>query len=161
MRKTFQAISLAAIAVLWWITWSALAGSGPLPQRIPTHFNAAGEPNAWGPPGTLWLLPVVASGLYLFISLVALFPAAFNFPVRVTPLNRPLLEAITLQMIACLKAELACLFLYIQGTILASVRSGRGTLSPVMVPLFLVAVFANIGWHLVALFRAARTGAGS
>ena len=58
---------------------------------------------------------------------------------------------------ACLKAELACLFLYIQWAILASVRNGRASLSPLIVPLFLVAVFANIGWHMVAIFRAART----
>lgn len=158
MRRTFEAISLGAIAILWWITWRAFNGPEQLPVRIPTHFNAAGDPNAWGPPGALWLLPAVALGLYLLISLVALFPAAFNFPVPATPANRPLLEAITLQMIACLKAELACLFLYIQWAILASVRTGRASLSPLIVPLFLVAVFANIGWHMVAIFRAARTG---
>jgi len=157
MRKVFEVIYLGAIAVLWWMTWGALGGPERLPGRIPTHFNAAGEPNAWGPPGALWLLPAVALGLYLLISLVALFPSAFNFPVRVTPVNRPLLEALTLQMIACLKAELACLFLYIQWAILASVRNGRASLSPLIVPLFLVAVFANIGWHMVAIFRAART----
>lgn len=156
MRKTFEAISIAALAVLWGITWRALAVPGRLPDRIPTHFNAAGQPNAWGPPGALWLLPLVASGLYLIISLVSLFPAAFNYPVRMTPLSRPLFEALTLQMIACLKAELACLFLYIQWAILASVRSGHAGLSPLIVPLFLVAIFANIGWHLVAVVRAAR-----
>ncbi len=158
MRKIFEAISIAALAVLWGMTWSAFAGPGQLPARIPTHFNAAGQPNAWGPPGALWLLPVVASGLYLLISLVALFPSAFNFPVRATPVNRPLLEAITLRMIACLKAELACLFLYIQGAILASVRNGHAALSPLVLPLFLVAIFANIGWHLAAVFRVARAG---
>jgi len=157
MRKTFEAIALAAIAVLWAITWRALDGPIPLPGRIPTHFNAAGEPNAWGPPGTLWLLPAVGAGLYLSISLVASFPAAFNFPVRVTPRNRPRLEALTLQMISCLKAELAGLFLTIQWMIIESARSGRSSLSPLIVPVFLVAVFANIGWHVVAIVRTSRT----
>jgi uncharacterized membrane protein len=158
MRKAFEAVALVAIAILIAITWLALNGDNPLPGRIPTHFNAAGEPNAWGSPATLWLLPVVAAGLYLLISLVALFPAAFNFPVRVTPLNRPRLEALTLRMISCLKAELAGLFLTIQWMIIASVRGGRAGLSPLIVPLFLVAVFANLGWHLVAIFRASRAG---
>ena len=27
-----------------------------LPRSIPTHFNAAGEPNGWGSPDTLWIL---------------------------------------------------------------------------------------------------------
>jgi hypothetical protein len=156
MRKMFEAISLVAIAVLWAITWRALDGPNPLPGRIPTHFNAAGEPNAWGPPGALWLLPAVAAGLYLVISLVALFPAAFNFPVRVSALNRPRLEALTLRMISCLKAELACLFLTIQASIVESARNGHAGLSPLIVPVFLVAVFGNIGWHMVAIFRAAR-----
>ena len=159
MRKTFEAMALVAIAVLIAITWRALYGGDPLPGRIPTHFNGAGEPNGWGPPGTLWLLPAVAAGLYLLISLVALFPAAFNFPVRVTSANRPRLEALTLRMISCLKAELAGLFLVIQWCIIESVRGGRPSLSPLLVPVFLVAVFVNVGWHMVAIFRAARAGA--
>ena len=27
-----------------------------LPPRIPVHFNAAGQPNGWGSPQTLWVL---------------------------------------------------------------------------------------------------------
>lgn len=27
-----------------------------LPSRIPVHFNAAGQPNGWGSPQTLWVL---------------------------------------------------------------------------------------------------------
>jgi uncharacterized membrane protein len=27
-----------------------------LPSRIPVHFNAAGQPNGWGRPHTLWVL---------------------------------------------------------------------------------------------------------
>jgi hypothetical protein len=41
---------------------------------------------------------------------VARFPSAFNFPVGVTAENRPLLEALTLDMIAWLKMEMVCLF---------------------------------------------------
>ncbi len=159
MRKSLEAISLGMIAILFWITWRGLNGPERLAGPIPTHFNAAGEPNAWGPPGALWLLPAIALGLYLFISLVALFPASFNFPVRVTAANRPRLEALTLQMISWLKLELAGLFLAIQWWILASARQGRASLPPLILPLFLVAVFANIGWHGVRVFRAGRDGA--
>ncbi len=47
MRKTLEAISLGALAVLSWIAYSALHGSEPLPKRVPTHFDIAGQPNAW------------------------------------------------------------------------------------------------------------------
>jgi len=39
-----------------------------LPERIPTHFNAAGEANGWGSPDSLWVLlvlQVLVCGLFL------------------------------------------------------------------------------------------------
>jgi uncharacterized membrane protein len=158
MRKILEAAALAALGLLAWITCRALYGSNPLPQRIPTHFTAAGQPNAWGPPSSLWLLLIVAMGLYLLISVAALFPASFNFPVRSTALNRPRLEALTVRMMASVKAELACLFLYIQWSIIESARHGNTALSPAIMPLFLVAVFVTVAVHALAGFRAARPG---
>jgi len=64
-------------------------------------------------------------------------------------------------MMAWVKVELVCLFLYIQWSIIQSVRGGRAALSPVIVPIFLVAVFATIAAHAVAVFRAAREASGS
>ena len=158
MRKSLEAISLIVLAVLIWITWQALNGSSPLPDRIPTHFDAAGNPNGWGSPSPLWLLPVVAVALYLLITILTQFPKAFNYPVRLTAENRARLAALTLQMIAWLKVELVCLFAGIQWSIIDSIRQGEGKLSPALVPVFLVAVFATLGWHIAAMFRAARAG---
>ncbi|MGA3370643.1 MAG: DUF1648 domain-containing protein [Terracidiphilus sp.] len=158
MRKQLEAITLAALATMAWITWQALHGPNPLPERIPTHFDAAGNPNGWGPASTLLFLPAVAVGIYLLITLVSRFPAAFNYPVQVTEENRARLQALTLQMLACLKLELACLFAWIQWFIIQSVRQGHGHLSPAFMVLFLVAVFGTVGWHIVAIFRAARPG---
>jgi hypothetical protein len=140
MRKSLEAISLIALAVLIWITWQALNGSSPLPDRIPTHFDAAGNPNGWGSPSPLWLLPVVAVALYLLITILTQFPKAFNYPVRLTAENRARLAALTLQMIAWLKVELVCLFAGIQWSIIDSIRQGEGKLSPALVPVFLVTV---------------------
>lgn len=160
MRKTLEVIGVGLLGFLALISYWAIDGPNPLPQRIPTHFTADGQPNAWGPPASLWLLPVVAVGIYLLISVVSLFPASFNFPVRSTPVNRARLEALTLQMMAWIKVELVCLFLFIQWSIIESVRSGKAALPPVMVPVFLVVVFGTVAVHLVAVFRAAKAGTG-
>lgn len=156
MRRILDFVGLALLVVLVWITYRALYGPDPLPQRIPTHFGANGQPNAWGPPGSLWLLPIVGAALYMIISVVSLFPASFNFPVRSTAANRPRLEALTLQMMAWVKAELCCLFLTIQWSIIQSARHGNAALSPAVMPLFLVALFVTIAMHGVAVFRAAK-----
>lgn len=156
MRKILEAVSLAALAVLGWVTWSALGGPHPLPARIPTHFNMAGRPDGWGAPRMLLLLPIVAGVLYVLITWVSRYPSAFNYPVRVTRENRPRLEALALGMTAWLKAETLCLFAWIQTATVESVRRGRGELPAALMPVGLVVVFGTIAWNIVAMRRTAR-----
>jgi uncharacterized membrane protein len=43
-----------------------------LPARIPVHFNAAGQPNGWGSPHTLWVLlvfQVLVAGVLMLMPL--------------------------------------------------------------------------------------------
>ena len=95
MRKALEFLGLAALAVLIWITWSALQGPNRLPDHVPTHFDASGTPNAWGSPSGMILMPVLAGALYLVMSVVTRFPDAFHYPVRVTPQNIARLQAVT------------------------------------------------------------------
>jgi hypothetical protein len=156
MRKTLELIGIAALFVLCWITYAALWGPARLPDRVPTHFDAAGHANAWGPPTGMILLPVMAIGLYLLMSIVTRFPAAFHYPVRVTRQNIVRLQALVLDMIAWLKVELACLFLLLQWAFMQAARTGDGHLFPMILPFFIVAIFGTIAWQFVAMFRAAR-----
>jgi uncharacterized membrane protein len=155
MRRNLEIVGLALLAFLCWITVRALYGASRLPDKIPTHFDLAGNPNGWGSPATLLLLPVIAVVIYGLITVVSFFPSAFNYPVRVTPENRPRLQALSLQMVAWLKVELAFLFTLLQWFILGAVRSGHGHLSVWIVPLFLVLVFGTCIGYIVAMVRAA------
>jgi len=157
MRRTLETITLSAFAVLLWITLSALYGPSPLPERIPIHFGIDGQPNGWGSPAGLWLLPPIAAVVYAGMTLVTRFPSAFNYPVRVTAANRARLEAVIFQMVAWIKTEVVCLFTFIQWCVVQSARQGKLVLSPLVVPLFIAAIFITIGWHFVAMFRAARS----
>ena len=46
-------VSLAMVLYSYFLIQTNLS---KLPKCIPTHFNAAGEPNGWGSPDTLWTL---------------------------------------------------------------------------------------------------------
>lgn len=155
MRKTLELAGLIALGLLAWITYASLYGPNRLPDRVPTHFDAAGNANAWGSPSGMVIMPVIAGGLYLFMTVVARFPSAFNYPVRVTPANLPRLQAIALNMIAWIKLELVCLFAVLQWVFVQSARSGEGHLFPRVLPVFLVVIFGTVALHIVALFRAA------
>jgi hypothetical protein len=157
LDRILEVFSLAALAVLAAETALAFYGSAPLPARVPTHFNAAGSPDAWGSASMLWLLPAIATTLYLLMTWVARHPAAFNYPVRVTPLNRQRLQDLALGMIAWLKAELLSSFALMQWTIVRAARHPDRAISPVPMPLLLAAVFLTVGIHLAAILRAGRT----
>jgi len=157
MRKSLEVISLLILAFMAWITWSALAGPQKLPDRIPTHFDAAGNPNGWGTPGMLLLLPVVAVMLYLVLTVASRFPAAFNFPVRVRATVRLQAERITLDMMAWIKAELVLLLALLQSAMIRAAQGGDPRLNPLMVPIAIVLIFMTIGWHMVAVVRLARS----
>jgi uncharacterized membrane protein len=160
MRKTAETVGLAMLAVLFWITYSALNGTEKLPDRIPTHFDISGQPNAWGPPRTVWLLPIIGTGLYLLMTVLGSIQfRRYNLPVPVTEANLPYIQEQTSVMVAWIKCELLCLFAYLQWSIIQSARTSQFRLSPLLIPVFLVVVLSTVGWHLAEIIRGARARA--
>ena len=156
MRKNLNAVSVLALLFNWVITLFALYSSHPLPPRIAVHFDAAGHANGWGSPRMLWILPIVASAMYALIAWVTRHPNAFNYPVYVTPANRPRLQVLALAMIAWIQAEVVCLFAWIQWITIESARRGVGQLPPWTILIAIFAVWITIGWYVVAMLRAGR-----
>jgi len=157
VRKQLEGIALIALGVEAWITYGAFFGAERLPERIPTHFDLAGHPNGWGRPSALLILPMVTVGLYLVITIVSQFPAAFNYPVRVIAENRARLEELALAMVTWLKAELVWVFAGLQWFTINAAWSGKGVL-PLFFPVGIAVVFGTVGWYLVAIFKAGRPG---
>jgi uncharacterized membrane protein len=155
MRRTLEIAAIVLLLALLSATAHAVWGPGRLPDRIPTHFNALGQPDGWGTPGMLWFMPILATILYLLMSLVARYPSAFHFPMRTLPSSRARLEQLALQMIAWLKVEVIGLFAWIQYETLQLARRGEGTISSLFLPAVLVLVFGTIAWHVLAMKRAA------
>jgi uncharacterized membrane protein len=157
MRKIAELISLAALGTLAFITVNVFYGPHPLPQRIPTHFDAAGHANGWGSPSRLLLIPVVALALYLLLTVVAQFPKAFNYPVKVTESNRAQLEGLALSLLACVKAEMLVFFVWIGLAMIQAARHPETGLEPYAVFVFLGILLAAIIGHIVAMFRTAKS----
>lgn len=153
MRRTLEAVGWLALGWMTWSTYEAVWGPQPLPERIPIHFDLAGNPNGWGSPKGLMILVVVGTVVYLMMGIVARYPGAFNYPVKVRPEFRGQAEGLTLDMIAWLRAELACLFCGLQVAVIDAAREGRSPALTWLMPLFLLVIFGTIGWYMWALVR--------
>ena len=158
MRRSAELFGLAGLLALILQTWAALWGPDHLPDRVPTHFDAAGTPNAWGSPAGILLLPVVAIFVYVLITVVARFPQSFNYPVRATPLNIERLRSVTLDMLAWIKAEIGWLFAVLQWAFVRAAETGDGSLFPRIMPVFLVVIFGTLGLYVTAIIRAGKQG---
>ncbi|HTX77560.1 MAG TPA: DUF1648 domain-containing protein [Terracidiphilus sp.] len=154
MRTALKLAAFAALLALWAITAWAIAGPQPLPARIPTHFDIAGQPNGWGTPAMLWMLPVIATLIVGLMWLVSLRPGSFS--IRAAPAVRRRVEAVSLSMIAWLQFEISGLFLWIQYAIVESARSGHSRLSPAVVPVAILTILGTAALHVWAKSSARR-----
>jgi uncharacterized membrane protein len=162
MRKTLEVVGLGMLGVLAWITYAALHGPERLPDRIPTHFDISGQPNAWGPSSFLWFLPLVAAGLYMLLTVLGgIRYRRYNLPVAVTEANLPFVQEQTILMVAWIKCEILCLFVYLQWAIIQCARDGSFRLSPLLIPVSLMVIFSTVGWRLTTMIRGAKARVAS
>jgi hypothetical protein len=155
VRKWLEGISIVALGVLAWVTYRAFFGQERLPARFPIHFDHAGNPDGWGQPSSLLVLPLVTLGVYFLMTIVSQFPRVFKNPLRATDENGSRIEHLTLEMIPWLKMELVWLLAWFQWFSIEAARSGKGVL-PEFFPLGIAAVLGTAGWYLVGIFNVRR-----
>lgn len=123
-----------------------------IPDKIPMHYNAAGEVNRIGSKSELLIMPFVSLFVYALITVLTFFPSIWNVPVNVTGENREKVYGYVKSMVILLKAEVLAVFFYISYMI-ANVQQ---SLSGLLLPITLVAVFVTIAGFLIAVFKATK-----
>lgn len=122
-----------------------------LPEKIPTHYNGAGEIDGYGSRFTIWLTPVSMILMYLFISFLEKHPNWWNTGVTVTKKNSEKVYAVLKNMIVTLKLVLVLIFGYM--SIWSTTGKGLGTL---FLPVTLILTFAPIIIFGIMLVKAAK-----
>lgn len=105
--RVLQTLGLAGAAALVALL---LGGESLLPDRVPLHFDAAGQPNRWGAPGELLLVPVVGLVLYGLLTLFARVPHHYNYPWEITAENAPRQYALARRLVFTLRAAVVWIF---------------------------------------------------
>lgn len=143
LRRTLNILSLAMIVayvIFVAARWDAF------PSVVPSHFNALGQPDAYGGRWVLLLEPAIALALWALMAVTRRFPGAWNFPVRVTERNRARLYVIGEQMMTPLAPMVVFLLLYIG-------LMGVYELPVAVLYLVLATVLADIAVGIVRMVR--------
>jgi uncharacterized membrane protein len=118
--KWLEALSWVVLAFLWFV---AVWNYDSLPETIPTHFNAGGEPDVWGGKAMILTLPGIASLLFLLLTILTRFPYKFNYPLEITAENAAYQYANAIRMMRILKLSVVLIFLLI---LIMTIRTATG-----------------------------------
>ena len=132
---------IVALIVLW----------PQIPDRIPGHYNAAGEVTRYDGKGMIWVMPIVGMMLYAGLLLLSFFPQVWNMPVNLTRENRRRVLTSTRDMLCGMAVLFSASFCYIGFSMAGFVELGAWFL-----PVELLLVFGLILWSVLRIVRAGK-----
>ena len=123
-----------------------------LPDRVPGHYNASGVINRWGNKSELIILPIVSTVMYLLLTVIELFPSAWNIPVTATENNVDKIYGGVKSMMLFLKVEMLINFFYLNYN---SIQAK--SLPSNYLPIVLVILFCTITFFITRTVRLSHT----
>jgi hypothetical protein len=149
VAREVPAVAGYLAGVAWIVThWAAL------PEKVPIHFGLFGHPDGWAPRGAIWLVPAVATFLYMSLTLGQYFGKP-NVPWKITPENRANIYRLTKNLIWWLKLQTTWMIAYVeyaQVQVAMGVQEGLGSW---FAPAFLGMIFFTLSLYFYIGHRAA------
>ncbi len=105
--KLMELLGWLILLALWTLT---ICHYSTLPETIPTHYNAAGEADDFGGKTSIIRLPIIATLLFIGITVLNRYPHIFNYPTAITQDNALRLYTLATRMLRYLKLVLVLVF---------------------------------------------------
>ncbi len=136
-------VLLVGIVLYLFVNWNTI------PDKIPGHYNAAGETDRVGDKVELVMLPIVSWLMYIGFTIIDHFPQIWNTGVTVTDENRERVYRIAKNMLSTVKLIMVVNFVYL------AFNSSKATPLPVwFLPVFLGGIFGSLIFFTVKLVKA-------
>ena len=84
LDRTLEWVGRVVLLAMWTMTALFFV---KLPDIIPIHYNAAGDPDGYGAKWTFLILPILATGIYLGLTRLNKSPHLFNYSTDITQEN--------------------------------------------------------------------------
>lgn len=123
-----------------------------LPDQIPTHFGASGDPNGWGSKNMIWLLLGVTLVMAITLTLAEKNQRLINIPISVDR-DSPEVRRLLRRMVIALKAVITVTFVWIVDLTMRTAMGEASGLGRAFLPVFLGATFTPVIYYLVKLKR--------
>lgn len=148
--KVIEILAAGLMAVLFiytFVSWSNL------PETIPVHFDAKGQPDGYGGRITIFFSPLLTLALFVLLTVLNRRPDIFNYPVRISPENAEYHYRLATKMLRLLKLSLVIMFGAITWSVVHSARSGNSDYVMWVLPFALIITFIPIIYYFFSVFK--------
>jgi len=133
--KMLEVLGWFTVLLLWILV---IVNYAKLPETIPTHYNGVGSVDGYGAKGSILILPIVGTCIFVGLTYLNKFPEVFNYAIRITKENAEKQYTNATRMIRYLKLMTGIVFLFINyQTIHVAIGKSNG-LSSWFLPLVLI-----------------------
>ncbi len=154
LTKSDRILEILAYCLLTFYWVMVIFAFGKLPAEIPVHYNGAGEVDAFGPKNSIFMLPVVATLQFLFLTVLAKNPETLKFSNKVN-IEQQIVN--TTKTFRYLKVGILIVFVFIDyRTIEIAINDKDGGLGIWFLPIFLVFIFIPVILNLYKSWKLKR-----
>lgn len=148
--KTLEILGWICIFAIWVLTFTNYTN---LPDTIPIHYNGAGQADGFGGKGNILTLPLIATVLFIGLTILNKFPHVFNYPIDITPDNAFRQYKNATRLIRYLKFIIVVIFGLIALQTIRNVNGQTNGLGVWFLPLALVLIFIPLTYFLIKSFK--------
>ena len=138
-----ELVSIAALALQWGLVALAFP---ELPDRVPRHFDATGQADAWGPRMMVWFLPIVNAAVYLLLGFVSRRPHLSNLPIEVTARNADRIYRLVRFQTVWLKAFITGMLAYMSWRTIEKAQGSDVGLGSAFLPVTVAGTAIVLAW---------------
>ncbi|MDM5155540.1 DUF1648 domain-containing protein [Bacillus sp. DX1.1] len=126
---------------------------GDLPEKIPSHFDGSGTPDAWNGKESIWILPIIGLIIFFLLYMLCKAPHLFNYPYNVPEEKLPQLYLKGRKMLTTLNFEI--IFFFALGTWLEiqTIFGWTEGLGVWFLPSFIIILLGTIVMYIIQFRR--------
>jgi len=151
--KTLEILGWTSILAIWVLT---ITNYTNLPDTIPIHYNGAGQADGFGGKATILTLPLIATVLFVGMTILNKFPHIFNYPTNITQDNALRQYTNATRMIRYLKFIIVIIFGLIAFKTIQNANGQADGLGIWFLPLTLGLIFIPLTYFVVKSFKATK-----
>lgn len=148
--KLVEIVGWVLISIIWLIV---LISYSKLPTIIPTHYDGYGIADGFGSKKNILILPIVATAVFVLLSIINRFPQNFNYPTNITQENALQQYTSATKLIRYLKLIISLIFGYITFMTAENALHSNIKLGIWFLPLIFVLIFIPVIYFIVKMLR--------